>query len=218
MTPASSKDAPEKILDLFAKTPRARLTPPEIQRRGGFERDELQPVIDALRELCREGRLVRLKKNHYALPDRQNLVRGRVHAHPDGFGFLVADDKDIDDVYLNRREMRRVMHGDRIVARIDRKQRGATEAHVVQIIDRAQKRLLGTYDEFDGKGYLVPMDARIGAVALKLAGTKPEKGKVIAAEISRFGIAMSFCFVSLHCNPARLSFGGRLNLTNRNLY
>src|SRR5262245_64248228 len=35
------------------------------------------------------------------------------------------------------------------------------------------------------------MDARIGALALKLADTKLEKGKVIAAEISRFGTAMS---------------------------
>jgi ribonuclease R len=191
MASEAARQAQEKILSLFAKRPRERLTPPEIQRRGGFERDELQPVIDALRELCREGQLVRLKKNHYALPDRQNLLRGRVHAHPDGFGFLIPEDKNIEDVYLNRREMRRVMHGDQILVRIDRKLRGGSEAHVVQVIERAQKRLLGTYDEFDGKGYIVPMDARITAIPLTRTATKPDKGKVIAAEISRFGTAMS---------------------------
>jgi exoribonuclease R len=41
--------------------------------------------------------------------------------------------------------MRRVMHGDQVMVRIDRKQRGASEAHIVQIIERGQKRLLGTY-------------------------------------------------------------------------
>ncbi|HLF24467.1 MAG TPA: RNB domain-containing ribonuclease, partial [Burkholderiales bacterium] len=184
-------NAQQNILEIFAKKPRERLTPPEIQRRGGFGRDALQSVIDALRELCRDGRLVRLKKNHYALPDRQNLVRGRVQAHPDGFGFLIPEDKNAEDVYLNRREMRRVMHGDQVMVRIDRKQRGGTEAHVVQVIERAQKRLLGTYDEFDGKGYLVPMDARIATIPLHHATAKLEKGKVIAAEISRFGTAMS---------------------------
>jgi len=187
----STKDAQTKILDLFANKPRERLTPPEIQRRAGFGRDDLQTVVDALRDLCRVGRLARLKKNHYALPDRQNLVRGRVHAHPDGFGFLLPEDKTLDDVYLNRREMRRVMHGDQVMVRIDRKQRGATEAHIVQIIERSHQRLLGTYEELDGRGLLIPMDARIAAIQLKLAGAKPAKGQVVAAEMSRFATAMS---------------------------
>src|SRR5574341_513470 len=137
MTPNADSSTRQKILDLFAKKSRSRLNPAEILRRGGFGRDDLQLVVDSLRELCRDGKLVRLKKNHYALPDRQNLVTGRVHAHPDGYGFLIPEDRDAEDVYLSRREMRRVMHGDRVMVRIDRKSRGATEAHIVQVIDRA---------------------------------------------------------------------------------
>ncbi|HEY2917447.1 MAG TPA: ribonuclease R, partial [Candidatus Binatia bacterium] len=37
----------------------------------------------------------------------------------------------------------------------------------------------------------VPMDARISAIPLKPGAMKPEKGKVVAAEISRYGTAMS---------------------------
>ncbi len=182
----------KRILELFAKRPKTRLTPVEIQKRGGFGRAELQQIVDALRELAREGRIVRLKKNHYALPDAQNLVIGRVHAHPDGFGFLIPDDKSVEDLYLNRREMRRVMHGDRVMVRADRKKQGGVEAHVVQILEHAQKRLIGTYDEFDGRGYLIPMDPRIAtAIPLRQTKAKPEKGKVVAAEISRYGTAMS---------------------------
>ena len=146
MTRHADSQTQQKILDLFAKKPRTRLTPPEIQRRASFERNDLQLIIDALRELCRDGKLVRLKKNHYTLPERQNLVTGRVQAHPDGYGFLIPEDKNIEDVYLSRREMRRVMHGDEVMVRIDRKPRGATEAHIVQVIERAQKRLLGTFE------------------------------------------------------------------------
>ena len=188
---ASESKAQRKILELFANKPRERLTPAEILRRAGFARDELQSVIDALRGLCRSGRLVRLKKNHYALPDRQHLVKGRVHAHPDGYGFLIAEERDTEDLYLNRREMRRVMHGDQVLVRVDRKSRGKAETHIVQVLERGQKRLLGTYDELNGKGFLVPMDARIGAIPLKPGAVKPEKGKVVAAEISRYGTAMS---------------------------
>ena len=88
--------------------------------------------------------------------------------------------------------MRRVMHGDRVMVRVDRKKRGGVEAHVVQIIERAQKRLIGTYDELDGKGYLIPMDPRVAAaIPLRQSGATPEKGKVIAVEISRYGTALS---------------------------
>jgi ribonuclease R len=194
----------QRILVLFRNKPGARLTPAEVQRRAGFAANELQAVIDALRELCRTGDLVRLKKNHYALPHRQNLVTGRIHAHPDGYGFLIPDDKTTEDLYLSRREMRRVMHGDRVLARVDRRARGSDETHVTQVLERGQKRLLGTYEEVNGKAFLVPMDARIGAIPLKTAAARPDKGKVIAAEISRYGTALSTpeaCIVQVMGDP-----------------
>ena len=84
------------------------------------------------------------------------------------------------------------MHGDRIVARVDRKQRGRVEAHVVQIIERAHTRLIGTYNEFEGRGYLVPMDPRLpAAIRLAKSAAKAEKGQVIAAEMVRYGTAAS---------------------------
>src|ERR1043166_1156043 len=174
-TPAPIARAQKKILDLFARKPKTRLTPAEIQRRAGFSADELQVVLDSLKTLAREGRIVRLKKNHWGLPAAQNLVTGRIHAHPDGYGFLIPDEKTVDDLYLNRREMRRVMHGDRVMVRAERKARGGINAHVVQIPDRGQKRLIGTYDEFEGLGYLIPMDPRVaGALPLRKPAEKLE--------------------------------------------
>ncbi|MBI4489913.1 MAG: ribonuclease R [Deltaproteobacteria bacterium] len=182
----------EKILSFFFSKPRHRFTPLEILKGIGASREDLQVITDRLRELCREGKLVRLKKNHYALPDAQNYLTGKVQAHPDGFGFLIPDEKGREDIYLGRREMRRVMHSDRILVRIDRKRGGAAEAHVAQILERGQKRILGTYEEFQGKSFLVPMDLRIGpAIPLAQGRTRPDKGKVIAAEIVRYGTALS---------------------------
>ncbi|MEK7341504.1 MAG: ribonuclease R [Candidatus Binatota bacterium] len=181
-----------KLLAFFYSKPRRRFTPMEILKGLASPRADLQSTVDGLRELIRDGKLVRLKKNHYALPDAQNCVTGRVQAHPDGFGFLIPDEKGRDDIYLNRREMRRVMHGDRVIVRIDRRKSGGAEAHIVQISERGQKRILGTYEEFQGKGFLVPMDLRIGpAIPLTQGYLRPEKGRVIAGEITRYGTALS---------------------------
>jgi ribonuclease R len=191
----ASTESPEvrqRISTLFKGKPRLRLTPVEIARRAGFKQDDLQIVIDSLRRLVREGRMVRLKKNHYGLPASDNLMTGRVHAHPDGYGFLILDEKSAVDLYLNRREMRRGMHGDRVMVRVERNNRGVLETHIVQVLERGHKRLIGTYDEIEGHGYLVPMDPRIAPVIPLTRGhERPEKGKIIAAEISRYGTAMS---------------------------
>ena len=39
------------------------------------------------------------------------MIVGRIQGHPDGFGFLIPEEKNVEDLYLNRREMRRLMHG-----------------------------------------------------------------------------------------------------------
>ena len=130
--PASSIE--QTILKFFLSRPRRRLTPAEISKGIGAARDDLNDIATGLRNLARDGKIVRLKKNHYALPDAQNCLTGRVHAHPDGYGFLILDDRDKEDLYLNRREMRRVMHSDRVMVRVDRKRSGV-ETHVAEILE-----------------------------------------------------------------------------------
>jgi ribonuclease R len=184
----ASTDVKDRIVSFFAGKPRHRFKPAEIQRKIGANSRELHAVLDALRELTKEGRLVRSKGNHYGLPEGRNIVTGKVHAHRDGYGFLIPDDKNNEDVYLSRREMRSVMHGDRTAVRIERKKHGhGTEAHIVQILERGQKRVVGTYEEADGRGLIVPMDPRVAPFPLAGRGVKPARGKVIAVEIERYG-------------------------------
>ncbi|MFQ5682155.1 MAG: ribonuclease R [Candidatus Binatia bacterium] len=182
-----SSSTKEKIL-VYLISKRRHLTPLEILKGIGTPRRDLQTVMDSLKALSREGKIVRLRKNHYAIPESDHCASGKVQAHPDGFGFLIQDETKREDIYLNRREMRRLMHGDHVMVRIDKKRRGGITGHVVEILERGQKRILGTYDEFEGKGYLIPMDLRVApAIALTGSEAKPDKGKVIVAEISRYG-------------------------------
>ena len=186
------KPIEQKILAYLFSKPRRRFTPVEILRGIGGPQEDLQAVVDVLRALSKDGKVVRLKKNHYALPDAQNFVTGKIHAHPDGFGFLIPDEGGKEDIYLNRREMQRVMHGDRVLVRVEKKRRGGIEGRVVQVLEHGQKRLLGTYEEIEGKAFIIPMDPRIApAIPLARGGVSSQKGKVVAAEITRYGTAFS---------------------------
>ncbi len=182
----------QTILTFFSSKPRHRFSLNEITKALGSSDNGSAKFLSALGELTKEGVLVRFKKNQYALPRGQNIVVGRVQGHPDGFGFLIPEEKGMEDVYLNRREMRRVMHGDRVTVRVEKKKRGGTETHIIQVLERGQRKLVGTYLSQYGKGFIVPMDPRAGGpLELTGASTAMEEGQVIAAEIVRYGTALS---------------------------
>ena len=65
-------------------------------------------------------------------------LAGRVQGHPDGFGFLVPDDGS-DDLFLSSKQMLKVLHGDRAIARvIGTDRRGRPEGKLEIGIDRIE--------------------------------------------------------------------------------
>ncbi len=123
--------------------------------------DDLEALRRRLNAMVRDGQLLLNRRHGYVPVDSNNLVRGRVIAHADGFGFLVPDEGGAD-VFLSPREMRQVLHGDRIVAQvtgIDR--RGRREGSVAEILQRANTRVVGHVTIESGVVLLVPDNSRI---------------------------------------------------------
>ena len=114
-----------------------------------------------LRAMERDGQLLKNRRGRYGLATRMELIRGRVIGHPDGFGFLRPDDGG-EDLYVPPREMRQVLHGDRVMARvtgIDR--RGRREAAIVEVLERGHRQVVGRLVEENRMTYVVPDDSRI---------------------------------------------------------
>ena len=134
----------------------------EIARAFGLEEDQdLDALRRRLRAMVRDGQLVQNRARGYGLIDKLDLVRGRVIAHPDGFGFLVPDDGG-EDLYLSPREMRTVFHDDRAVVRVmglDR--RGRREGAIVEVLERNTHRVVGRFYRENGVSYVVPDNKRI---------------------------------------------------------
>ena len=77
----------------------------------------------------------------YALPQRLDTLAGVVRRHADGYGFVVPDDEQEDDIYLPRHAMQGVMHGDRVLVRLETRQRHGERrsGRVVQVLARGQQ-------------------------------------------------------------------------------
>jgi len=154
---------------------------------AGFEFDSF---VRRLGAMARDGQLLQNRRGDWLIPDKADLIRGRVEGHADGFGFLVPDDGGAD-LFLSTKEMDKVLHGDHAIARvtgIDRK--GRPEGKIVEVTERANSRLVGRVFEEHGVWYVVAENKRISQdilVAPPAKGDKkalkPKDGQVVMVEI-----------------------------------
>jgi len=155
--------APERreILDLLEDQGRP-LKRREIVDRLNVTAEVSQEILRRrLKAMVRDGQLVKNRRGAYGLPARMDLVSGRVSAHPDGYGFVIPDSGD-SDLYLSPRQMRSVLHGDRVLASvIALDSRGRREGAVTEILERAHSRVVGRFVEESGIALIVPDDPRI---------------------------------------------------------
>jgi ribonuclease R len=149
----------ELILRVLADGP---LSPEALaQRLELAEPDRFEALGKRLAAMLREGQLLMNRRGEFAPAERLDLIPGTVIANPDGFGFLRLD-VGTDDLFLPPFEMRKVMHGDRVLASVtgmDR--RGRREGAIVEVLERRLTRLIGRFETESGISYVVPDDRRI---------------------------------------------------------
>ena len=147
--------------------------------------DEGEALRRRLNAMERDGQLLRNRRGGYCLVDKADLVRGRVTGHADGFGFLVPEEGG-DDLFLSPRQMRQVLHGDRIVARvvgIDR--RGRREGAVVEVLEHNTHQVVGRFYQESGVGFVVPDNKRLSqdiVVPPDMQGAA-EHGQIVTVEL-----------------------------------
>lgn len=125
------------------------------------DEDQTEALRRRLRAMERDGQLVFTRRQCYALPERLDLLRGKVIGHRDGFGFLRIEGSK-DDLYLSADQMKMCMHGDIILAQAmgaDRK--GRREARVVRVLEPRNNQIVGRYFTEAGVGFVVPDDSRL---------------------------------------------------------
>jgi ribonuclease R len=166
-------------------TARAPLTPQELSERLHVDDDARGTFNDELEELERAGRIVRNRAGLLLVAARANLISGQVQGHRDGYGFLIRDDA-AQDLVLSEHEMSKVLHGDRVLARVtgtDR--RGRPEGEIVEVIESRTNKLVGRLLNERGVTIVVPEDQRIQHDILVPPGATltAEPGQVVVVEI-----------------------------------
>jgi ribonuclease R len=185
----------EQLLKLIREKVEHPATPRELAQRLKIARDERVTLKRLLKDLVNTGDLIETRGNRYGLPDRMNLIVGRITTHPRGFGFVIPDratDEVKGDIYIAGSNLNQAMHGDRVVARIERVTDRGAEGRILRILERGAQTIVGRFEmDGGGPGFVVPFDRRL-IMDVQIPTDErgdAEPGDMVSAEITRWPTA-----------------------------
>jgi len=147
---------------------------------------EVEGLYRRLQAMVRDGQLIQNRRGGYGVSVKLDLVAARIQSHPDGYGFAIPDEPG-EDFYLSPKQMRRELHGDRVLVslkQLDR--RGRKEGAIVEILERANSHMVGRYYRDAGIGFVVPDEKKVSQDVLIPPGQdkKAREGEYVYLEIT----------------------------------
>lgn len=173
----------------------------EIIRHFGVPASDRPAFRRMVKDLAREGFLVRGRGGRYASPESMNLVEGTLQAHPDGYGFVSPvkrekppeGDRILEDIFVPATRRGTALHGDRVLVRARHGLRGGWEGEVIRVLKRGTDRIIGRIEGKAGRRWLVPLDHRFGeAMTFAKGGDDPEarRGMVVLFQMTGYPTGM----------------------------
>jgi ribonuclease R len=138
-----------------------------------------------LNAMERDGQIMSDTNGFYVLADHSEFTAGRISSHRDGYGFLIPDEPG-DDIFLSEREMQKVLHGDKVLAKVtgfDR--RGRPEGTIVEVVARGTTHIIGRLLKDNGVWIVAPEDKRISQdILVEGAVGKAKSGQIVSVELT----------------------------------
>ena len=174
------------LLDMLTEVGKPLKAEPIMQAYGLQGQRMRTLLIDQLQDMVRAGQILENRRGEFCLTAKLDLVTGKVSGHRDGFGFVIRDDGEPDDVFLSAREMRALFNGDRVAIRIvGDDHRGRAQGELVDVLERGTREVAGQFIRERGIGIVIPDNAKLSHRILipKGEAANAKHGNMVVAEI-----------------------------------
>ncbi|MEO6181739.1 MAG: ribonuclease R [Verrucomicrobiota bacterium] len=158
----------EKILKLLSRTDYRPSNVPELLKRLGLLPNQQQELQQVLRQLEKNGEIVRTKGNRYITSCEADLISGVLKINRQGKGFLQPDQTGLQEIVVPESATSTALHGDRVLVRRDVRPQGLRQGSpddltgtVVRILERKRAQIVGTLQRSKQFLYVIPDDPRI---------------------------------------------------------
>lgn len=147
----------------------------------------LKQILDILIE---EGKIVKTQRGKYAMPEHMGLFPATFQGNQSGFGFAILEDAEAKDVFIPKDFVNGAMHKDTVLIKYTTPEAEGkrAEGEIVKILERGQSFIVGTFEESQNFGFVVPDDSKHAKdiyVSNKHKG-KAMKGHKVVVEIIKY--------------------------------
>ena len=122
----------------------------------------------ALYRMEREGKVVRLRKNRWSLPDTRRHLTGELRVNAQGFGFVTPETPGVGDVFIPEEKIGASLDGDRVMISIESAlpkggktpgplaARSKVSGQILRVLERRRKSLVGLLKKTLYYWYVIP--------------------------------------------------------------
>ena len=180
----------EKLLEFMYETAYSPMLEEELMNIFDIEKKQREDFSKLLDDMVNEGLIIKTRKKRYGAPERMGLIVGKLQAHQRGYGFIISDRAEVEDVFVPANFMNGAMNGDRVIARVNviNSETRKSEGEIIRILSRANKEVVGIYEDSRNFGFVVPDDPRINVdIFIPKSETNGAKnGHKVVCEIIRW--------------------------------
>lgn len=156
----------------------------------GIDPIDQSTFIASLEELIESSKVIKTKKGKHALPEFFQIYVGRVQVAMKGFGFVIVENVQMDDIFIPASVLGGAMNGDIVQAKITKvsAESQKREGEVIKVVKRANTEIVGTYEESKNFGFVIPDDQKIRKdIFISRNGTLGAKqGDKVVVEITKW--------------------------------
>lgn len=154
--------AKDSLLDFMRNKAYRPMTEKELMREFDVSKDQQSIMNKILKNMIKEGLVYKNSNGRYGLPEKMDLMAGRIEGNQRGFGFLIPEDPTQKDVFVSRENLNGAMHNDKVFIRILPVKKGKRlEGEVIKILERSNQRIVGNFEKNKYFGFVVPDNKRI---------------------------------------------------------
>ncbi len=153
----------EKIVEFMEEKAYKPMLKEELTAIFSIDKEEEEEFSKILSDMEKEGLIIRTRKNRYGVPEKMNLVVGKLQGHEKGFGFVIPENSNMQDVFIPAGELNGALHGDKVIAKITHKGQNSKsqEGEIIRILERVNDRIVGVFENSKSFGFVVADDTRI---------------------------------------------------------
>lgn len=163
--------------------------------------DDFKVLVKAIAELEREQKIQLTNKGKFKIKEKnQDNIQGKFSATDRGFGFVIVEDSDDDDIFIPASETQSAFDGDIVAVEItekaDQRNDRSAEGKITEIIERKTTTVVGEFypyeddevKDMDLYGYVKPNVKGYPDLTIQIEtnGLRPVQGEIVKVDITRY--------------------------------